>query len=68
MDRYVSANKGLEPLADGGRLYLVTVRPPNEALWLVAVLEQPKFDGDAMDRARRRDVADHRHHDAARHS
>jgi Leucine-rich repeat (LRR) protein len=45
MDRYVSANKGLEPLAAGGRLYLVTVRPPNEALWLVAVLEQPKFDG-----------------------
>jgi uncharacterized protein (TIGR02996 family) len=45
MDRYVSANKNLEPLAAGGRLYLVTVRPPNEALWLVAVLDKPKFDG-----------------------
>lgn len=45
MDRYVSANKNLAPLAAGGRLYLVTVRPPSEALWLVAVLEQPAFDG-----------------------
>jgi uncharacterized protein (TIGR02996 family) len=43
MDRYVSANKGLQGLADGGRLFLVTVRPPDEALWLVAVLDQPKF-------------------------
>ena len=33
MDRYVSANKNLEPLAKQGRLFLVTVRPPNEALW-----------------------------------
>ena len=45
MDRYVSANKGLAPLGDGGKLYLVTVRPPNEALWLVGVLDAPKFDG-----------------------
>ena len=45
MDRYVSANKAFEPLAAGGTLYLVTVRPPNEALWLVAVLDNPKFDG-----------------------
>ncbi|MBA3540199.1 MAG: hypothetical protein H0T79_11280, partial [Deltaproteobacteria bacterium] len=42
---YVSANKALAPLADGGRLFLVTVRPPDEALWLVAVLERPRFDG-----------------------
>src|SRR5262245_45965483 len=42
---YVSANKALSPLADGGRLFLVTVRPPDEALWLVAVLDAPKFDG-----------------------
>jgi uncharacterized protein (TIGR02996 family) len=47
MDRYVSANKALAPLAGGGRLYLVTVRPPNEALWLVAILDQPKHDGEA---------------------
>ncbi len=45
MERYISANKNLEPLSDNGRLYLVTVRPPDEKLWLVAVLEKPKFDG-----------------------
>lgn len=47
IDRYVSANKNLEPLAEGGRLYLVTVRPPDEALWLVAILDQPQHDGEA---------------------
>jgi Leucine-rich repeat (LRR) protein len=47
MASYTSANKNLEVLASGGRLFLVTVRPPNEALWLVAILEQPKFDGNA---------------------
>ena len=45
MDRYVSANKQLAPLSAGGKLYLVTVRPPDEALWLVAVLDKPRFDG-----------------------
>jgi len=45
MDRYVSANKNLAPLAGGGKLFIVTVRPPDEALWLVAVLDQPVFDG-----------------------
>ena len=45
MDRYVSANKGLAHVANGGKLFLVTVRPPNEALWLVAILDAPKFDG-----------------------
>jgi uncharacterized protein (TIGR02996 family) len=45
MDRYVSANKHLASLTSGGRLYLVTVRPPDERLWLVAVLDQPAFDG-----------------------
>jgi len=44
MDRYVSANKNLERLAEGGRLYLVTVRPPDEALWLVAILDNPRFE------------------------
>lgn len=47
MDRYVSSNKNLAPLAGGGRLYLVTVRPPSEELWLVAILDQPKHDGEA---------------------
>src|SRR5690349_2663211 len=40
LDRYDSKNKALAPLAQGGRLVLVTVRPPNERLWLVAVLER----------------------------
>lgn len=47
MDRYVSTNKNLESLSGGGRLYLVTVRPPNEDLWLVAILDRPKHDGEA---------------------
>jgi hypothetical protein len=46
MDRYVSKNKGLSPVAEGGALFLVTVRPPDESLWLVAILEAPKFDGE----------------------
>ncbi|MDP3505027.1 MAG: TIGR02996 domain-containing protein [Myxococcales bacterium] len=47
LDKYVSTNKALEPLRAGGRLFLVTVRPPDERLWLVAVLESPKHDGKA---------------------
>lgn len=43
-DRYVSANKGLSPLAAGGDLYLVTVRP-GDVLWLVGVLRRPTHDG-----------------------
>ncbi len=46
MDRYVSTNKNLERLDKGGKLYLVTVRPPDEALWLVAILDNPAFDGE----------------------
>lgn len=45
-ERYVSKNKGLAPLGQGGALFLVTVRPPNEALWLVGVLESPRFEGE----------------------
>ena len=52
MDRYVSTNKNLGALAGGGRLYLVTVRPPSEDLWLVAILDQPKHDGEAWVAAR----------------
>ena len=40
---YTSANKALEPLREGGALFLVTVRPPNERLWLLAILEKPRF-------------------------
>lgn len=44
VDRYRSASKHLEPLRAGGRLFLVTVRPPVESLWLVAVLEGLGFE------------------------
>jgi hypothetical protein len=46
LDRYRSASRHLDPLKSGGRLFLVTVRPPKEALWLVAVLEGLKFEDD----------------------
>jgi len=44
MDRYTSASKHLQPLATGGRMFLVTVRP-GEQLWLIALLDNPQFDG-----------------------
>jgi len=47
LDRYVSKSKHLARLAEGGALFLVTVRPPDEALWLVAILEAPTHDGEA---------------------
>lgn len=46
LDRYLSAHKGLSGLATGGAMFLVTVRPPDERLWLVAVLESPSFETD----------------------
>ena len=46
VDRYLSKHKRLEPLADGGSLFLATVRPPDERLLLVAELERPSFCGD----------------------
>ncbi len=54
MKFYRSASKHLERLESGGRLFLVTVRPPNEALWLVAVLEDLKFDGSKWQATRNR--------------
>ncbi|NTX56481.1 hypothetical protein [Myxococcus sp. CA039A] len=45
-DRYRSQSRHLSPLEDGGRLFLVTVRPPNESLWLVAVLEGLSSDDE----------------------
>ena len=43
---YNGTNKVFEStLSGGGRIFMVTVRPPDEQLWLVAVLESPKFDG-----------------------
>jgi hypothetical protein len=46
-DRYVSSHKTFETLKDGGAIFLVTVRPPDEKLWLVGILEAPKRKGDA---------------------
>ena len=46
VDRYNSSNKQLQPLADGGRIFLVTVRP-NEQLWFLGVVDHPVFDGSA---------------------
>jgi hypothetical protein len=45
LDAYLSTNAALKKLQGGGRLFLLTVRPPAEALWLVAVLANPRFDG-----------------------
>ncbi len=47
IDRYRSASRFLGPLRSGGRLFLVTVRPPDEALWLVAVLDGLRFEEGA---------------------
>jgi formylglycine-generating enzyme required for sulfatase activity len=46
-NQYVSNNPRLESVKGGGALFLVTVRPPKEDLWLVAVLEGPKHNGTA---------------------
>lgn len=45
--QYVSTHAALEPVRDGGTIFLVTVRPPDEALWLIGALEDPKHDGKA---------------------
>ena len=43
--RYTGTGKVFEStLAGGGRIFMVTVRPPDEKLWLLAILESPKFD------------------------
>jgi hypothetical protein len=42
---YLSKNKALDPVSEGGSLYLVTARPDDQ-LWLVGVLERPIFVGD----------------------
>jgi hypothetical protein len=47
VDRYTSANKALQSLADGGRIFLVTVRPPDEQLWFVGLVDAPEFNGTA---------------------
>jgi hypothetical protein len=46
-ERYVSSQAVFNQLGPGDAIFLVTVRPPNEQLWLVAVLEGPKRKKDA---------------------
>ncbi|MFT3699572.1 MAG: TIGR02996 domain-containing protein [Kofleriaceae bacterium] len=41
LTEYAATPKQLDELEDGDALFLVTVRPPDETLWLVAVLESP---------------------------
>src|SRR5579863_6548313 len=45
-DRYVTKGKAFETLVDGGAMFLVTVRP-GEQLWLVGILERPRYSGEA---------------------
>jgi hypothetical protein len=45
LSRYSSTNAALSKLSSKSRLFLLTVRPPDEALWLVAVLRNPRFVG-----------------------
>ena len=47
VDRYNSTNRTFDALEEGGRIFLVTVRPPNEQLWFVGLVEQPESDGSA---------------------
>jgi len=42
---YLSKNKALDPVSEGGSLFLVTARPDDQ-LWLVGILEKPIFVGD----------------------
>lgn len=46
-DQYASNPAAFAQLTKGDAIFLVTVRPPKEALWLVAILEQPKLRGKA---------------------
>ena len=45
--KYVSNHAALEPVRGGGSIFLVTVRPPDEQLWLIGELSDPKHDGKA---------------------
>ena len=45
LDGYDSKTKALNKLGRADRLFLVTVRPSDEQLWLVAILEGLSFTG-----------------------
>lgn len=49
--KYASTHAALKPLNEGGHIFLVTVRPPDEALWLVAILQNPKGVKDGWESA-----------------
>lgn len=52
-DKYATKNKALNPAGEpDGAIFLVTVRPPDEALWLVGILESPTFDGTQWNAAK----------------
>ncbi|MBA3459194.1 MAG: hypothetical protein H0T46_04480 [Deltaproteobacteria bacterium] len=46
-DQYASNPAAFAQLTPGDAIFLVTVRPPKEALWLVAILEAPRLRGNA---------------------
>ena len=52
IDRYVSSNKTFDGLEDGDAIFLVTVRPPDEKLWLVGILDTPSKRERTGSRAR----------------
>jgi hypothetical protein len=43
---YLSKHKTFTKLDDGGSIFLVTVRPPDEQLWLIAIIDEPVFKDD----------------------
>lgn len=45
IDRHVSRQKALQALTSGGSLFLVTVRPERDRVWLAGLIERPRFDG-----------------------
>lgn len=47
IDRYNTTTKPFQALKDGGRIFLVTVRPPDERLWFVGLVDSPVFDASA---------------------
>ncbi|MFO0555924.1 MAG: hypothetical protein U0271_46530 [Polyangiaceae bacterium] len=59
VDRYKSTNKAFESLGADGRIFLVTVRPPDEHLWLVGVVSGCKLtDGSYVGAPNRAPVTD----------
>lgn len=47
LDRHASRQKALQALTAGGSLFLVTVRPERDRVWLAGLIERPRFDGEA---------------------